>query len=119
MYHADARLASKLISLNNDKVTSCLRMHKAIQLLKTIPRGKVATYKELARVCGTSPRAIGRIMAGNSDPVNYPCYKVVASSGELTGYSAPGGLKKKRALLEQDGVRFIGNRVDPKYFHTF
>ena len=94
-------------------------MHQAIQLLKKIPRGKVATYKEMARVCDTSPRAIGRIMAGNIDPVNYPCYKVVASSGELTGYSVPGGIKKKRALLEQDGVRFIGGLVDPKYFYTF
>lgn len=94
-------------------------MHQAIRLLKKIPRGKVATYKELARVCGTSPRAVGRIMAGNTDPLNYPCYKVVASSGELTGYSAPGGLKKKRALLERDGVEFVGDRVDPRSFFMF
>jgi methylated-DNA-[protein]-cysteine S-methyltransferase len=94
-------------------------MHPAIQLLKKIPKGKVATYKEMARVCKTSPRAIGRIMAGNQHPVDYPCYKVVASSGELTGYSAPGGVAKKHSLLQRDGVGFIGNRVDKKYFHQF
>ena len=94
-------------------------MHKAIQLLKKIPKGKVATYKEMARVCKTSPRAIGRIMANNDHPVEYPCYKVVASSGELTGYSAPGGLAAKRKLLKRDGVGFAGNRVDKKYFHRF
>ena len=94
-------------------------MHPAIQLLKKIPKGKVATYKEMARICKTSPRAIGRIMAGNKYPVEYPCYKVVASSGELTGYSAPGGVATKRKLLERDGVGFTGNRVDKAYFHRF
>lgn len=93
--------------------------HKAIELLRKIPKGKVVTYKEMARVCNTSPRAIGSIMAGNDDPVNFPCYKVVSSNGELCGYSAAGGLEKKRALLEKEGIRFVGNRVDKKYFHQF
>ncbi len=92
-------------------------MHQAIQLLKKIPKGKVATYKEIARVCKTSPRTIGRIMAGNEHPIEYPCYKVVASSGELTGYSAPGGIAKKRELLRGDGIGFTGRRVDKKYFY--
>ena len=95
-------------------------MHKAIQLLKKIPKGKVATYKEMARVCGTSPRAIGRVMAGNTDPVNFPCYKVVSSEGKLCGYSAAGGLKAKQKLLERDGVTFTQNgRVDKRHFYTF
>jgi len=99
--------------------TEIIFMHKAIELLKKIPKGKVATYKEMARVCNTSPRAIGKIMAGNKDPVNFPCYKVVSSDGKLCGYSALGGLNKKRALLEKEGIEFIGDRVDKKYFYTF
>lgn len=95
-------------------------VHCAIALLKKIPKGKAATYKELARVCNTSPRAIGRIMAGNKNPVIFPCYKVVASSGELRGYSGPGGLAQKRGLLEKDGVLFTKNsNVDKKSFYTF
>lgn len=94
-------------------------MHPALRLLRAIPKGKVATYAELARVCAISPRAIGRIMARNKKPDRYPCYKVVSSSGALTGYSAPGGIAKKRALLRQDGVSFIRGRVDPKCFFTF
>ena len=93
--------------------------HPAIRLLKKIPRGKVATYAELARVCRTSPRAIGRIMAHNKDPIAFPCYRVVSSSGALTGYSAPGGISKKRALLNRDGVRFLKKKVDPGCFHRF
>lgn len=94
-------------------------LHPAIQLLKKIPKGRVATYREMARACKTSPRAIGRIMAGNTDPVGYPCYKVVGANGALTGYSAPGGLEKKRQLLTRDGVRFSDERVDSACFHRF
>ena len=94
-------------------------MHKAILLLKKIPKGKVATYKELARVCKTSPRAIGRIMAHNKHPKEYPCYKVVASNGDLTGYTAPGGIKTKEKLLRKDGIKLKKGRVPSQYFHVF
>ena len=94
-------------------------MHKAILLLKKIPKGKVATYKELARACKTSPRAIGRIMAGNTHPKEYPCYKVVSSTGELCGYSAPGGLKTKEKLLKKDGISIKNGRVGKQYFYSF
>lgn len=88
-------------------------------MLKKIPKGKVVTYKEMASVCDTSPRAIGRIMAGNNDPVGYPCYKVVASDGRLCGYSAPGGLLRKKKLLEKDGIKVKNGLVDKRYFYTF
>ena len=88
-------------------------------LLKKIPKGKVATYKELARVCKTSPRAIGKIMAQNEHPKEYPCYKIVASDGKLTGYSAPGGIKTKEKLLQYDGIILQKGRVPSQYFYTF
>ena len=94
-------------------------MHKAILLLKKIPKGRVATYKEMARACQTSPRAIGRIMAGNDHPKEYPCYRVVASDGKLTGYSAPGGLVTKEKLLLKDGIEVKKGSVPSQYFHTF
>lgn len=95
-------------------------MHLAIRMLQRIPKGKVVTYKEMARICNTSPRAIGRIMAGNQNPVDFPCYKVVSSQGALCGYSASGGLKKKRELLEREGIMFTpSDSVDKRYFYTF
>jgi methylated-DNA-[protein]-cysteine S-methyltransferase len=94
-------------------------MHKALLLLKKIPKGKVATYGELARVCKTSPRAIGRIMAGNQHPKEYPCYKVVASDGTLCGYSGRGGLAMKEKLLKKEGIELKHQKVPRKYFHTF
>lgn len=94
-------------------------MHKALLLLKKIPKGRVVSYGELARVCKTSPRAIGRIMANNPNPVNCPCYKAVGSSGELVGYSGKGGLETKRKLLERDGIKFVNGKVDKRYFYEF
>jgi len=94
-------------------------MHQAILLLKNIPKGRVVTYKEVARICKTSPRTIGRIMANNSDPVGYPCYKVLASNGDLRGYSGCAGLLGKKKLLEKDGIKVIEGKVDKKYFYTF
>ena len=94
-------------------------MHKALLLLKKIPKGKVTSYGELARVCKTSPRAIGRIMASNKDPVNYPCFKVVSSTGELCGYSAEGGTETKRKLLEKDRIKFVNGKVDKRCFYEF
>lgn len=91
-------------------------MNKAILMLKKIPKGKVVTYREMARVCKTSPRAIGRIMANNSNPVNYPCYKVVGSNGKLCGYSGNGGLHAKKKLLAKDGIEVINGKVDKKIF---
>ena len=94
-------------------------MHKAIALLKKIPKGRVATYKEMARICRTSPRAIGSIMASNKHPKDFPCYKVVSSIGELCGYSGPGGLKTKKKLLEKDGIKLVRSKVPAKYFWKF
>src|SRR3989338_7316771 len=88
-------------------------------LKKKIPKGKVTTYKELARVTKTSPRAIGMIMATNKDPVGCPCYKVVKSSGEIGGYSGSGGIKKKIELLRKDGIKIVDGKVDKKYFWKF
>lgn len=94
-------------------------MHKALLLLKKIPKGKVTTYKELARICKTSPRAIGRIMAGNPDPLHYPCYKVVGFDGRLCGYSGKGGLATKEKLLKKEGIKLENQKVHHRYFYQF
>ena len=94
-------------------------MHKALLMLKKIPRGKVTTYKELARVTRTSPRAIGMIMKTNPDPKGCPCYKVIGSNGKLVGYSGKGGIKTKIKLLKKDGIKIVDGKIQKKYFYRF
>lgn len=94
-------------------------MHKALLLLKKIPKGKVTTYGILSKVCKTSPRAIGIIMKTNKHPELYPCYKVVGSDGNLVGYSGEGGLKTKIKLLQKDGIKIVDGKIANKYFYHF
>lgn len=88
--------------------------HTIYQTLCTVPRGKVVTYGQLAELAGypLAARAVGGCMAKNPNAPIVPCHRVVAADGSLHGYSGEGGLAKKRALLENEGVVFVGEKVD-------
>ncbi len=81
---------------------------------RQIPKGKVATYAQLARMCGNpkAARAVGAAMRTNPDIPKTPCHRVVASDGSLTGYSAGFGIKTKREMLLAEGVSFKGTKVN-------
>lgn len=87
---------------------------KVYKLTRQIPKGKVATYGQLAKLAGKpkAARAVGALMRANPDAPNTPCHRVVAKDGRLTGYSGGGGVKTKRAMLVKEGVLFKGNGVD-------
>ena len=73
------------------------------ELLK-IPSGETRTYKEIAELIGSpnSARAVANACAKNPYPVLVPCHRVIRSDGNLGGYSALGGVDKKKELLEQE-----------------
>ena len=84
------------------------------QLARRIPKGKVATYGQLATLAGNprAARAVGMAMRCNPDIPKTPCHRVVASDGSLTGYSAGQGVATKRKMLLGEGVSFKGTKVD-------
>ncbi|MDR2557922.1 MAG: MGMT family protein, partial [Oscillospiraceae bacterium] len=51
---------------------------------------------------------------GNSDPHNIPCHRVVFKDGSLSKAFLFGGENRQRKLLEDEGVSFIGEKVDMK-----
>ena len=71
-----------------------------------IPYGQVVTYGELARTVRrpTAARAVGGACGRNPVPVIIPCHRVIGSDGQLTGFSAQGGLRIKERLLGLEGV---------------
>lgn len=89
---------------------------KVYDLALKIPQGKVVTYGQLAALAGNpgAARAVGMCMKTNPHPDTMPCYKVVASDGSLTGYSAGEGLITKKEKLMADGVQFRNDKVDLK-----
>jgi O-6-methylguanine DNA methyltransferase len=87
---------------------------KIYDFTRQIPKGKVATYGQLAKLAGNpkAARAIGAFMKTNPDAPHTPCHRVVASDGSLTGYSGVGGIKKKKEMLISEGVKFRKEKVD-------
>lgn len=84
------------------------------KICSSIPKGKVATYGQLARLAGKpkAARAVGIFMKNNPDASLVPCHRVVASDGKLTGYSGVGGVNKKKKMLVAEGVSFKNNKVN-------
>ena len=69
--------------------------------LTKIPYGETRSYKEIAIAIGhpKSARAIANACAKNPYAPTVPCHRVIRSDGNLGGYSAEGGTKKKKELL--------------------
>jgi methylated-DNA-[protein]-cysteine S-methyltransferase len=80
--------------------------------LTEVPFGSFETYGDLAARLGlpaSQARSVGNTVAQNPLPIVYPCHRVVAATGALTGFSA--GPHWKKALLQHEGVVVDNNRV--------
>ena len=77
---------------------------KVWKYLKTIPKGHVKTYKEVA-IGIKSPkaaRAVANACGKNPHAPKIPCHRVIRSDGALGGYSGRGGIKTKQRLLRSE-----------------
>ena len=77
---------------------------KVWKYLKTIPKGKVKTYKEVAIAIKSpkSARAVANACAKNPYAPKIPCHRVIRSDGALWGYSGKGGIRQKLRLLRSE-----------------
>ena len=73
---------------------------------RAIAPGNTVTYGELARRLGTpgAARAVGQALGANPFPIVVPCHRIVAADGSLGGFSAPGGARTKRRMLQIEGA---------------
>ncbi len=81
---------------------------RVIAVVRRIPRGRVATYGDVAALAGRPRawRAVGAIMRTCGVP-SVPCHRVVGAGGRLGGYSDP---LRKRRLLQDEGI-VVGRRT--------
>lgn len=91
------------------------RIYEAV---KKIPKGKVATYGQVAAMAGNKKmsRAVGNALHKNPEPGIIPCHRVVNSKGMLSGEFAFGGMNAQTKLLEAEGVKVVGGKVDLKKY---
>lgn len=82
---------------------------QVLQATQQIPRGRIATYMDIARKIGNpkAVRAVGQALGRNPIPIVIPCHRVIASNGSLGGYSGGGGLETKAKLLQLEGAMAI------------
>tara|TARA_Y100000022_G_scaffold173483_1_gene161002 strand:- start:185 stop:460 length:276 start_codon:yes stop_codon:yes gene_type:complete len=79
---------------------------KVWNYLKKIPKGKVKTYKQIAKAIGMpkAARAVANACGKNPYAPKIPCHRVIRSDGGLGGYSGRGGIKQKLKLLRSEKV---------------
>ena len=77
-------------------------------VVKEIPRGKVATYGQIAKILGAPKfsQIVGYALHSNPNPKEIPCHRVVNRFGQLSGSFAFGGKQGQRLRLEKEGIVF-------------
>jgi methylated-DNA-protein-cysteine methyltransferase-like protein len=83
---------------------------KAKKIIKRIPKGKVATYGQIAALAGSplAARQVVWILHSSSRKDKLPWHRIINSSGRIS--LKPGqGFEEQRALLAREGVKFSKN----------
>ena len=98
---------------NNISLNTAAMKEQVYEFVKSITRGKVATYGQIALHLGNRnfARAVGNILHNNPDPEHIPCHRVVNAQGQLSRSYAFGGIEAQRRLLESEGVVFKNDQA--------
>lgn len=79
-----------------------------LNLVTTIPQGKVTTYGAIAKKLGIpNPRVVGYALHSNKKPDIVPCHRVVNKQGKMAKGYAFGGKDIQKKLLQHEGVIFV------------
>ena len=83
-------------------------------VVRSIPRGRVASYGGVAAVMGMprAARAVGTALCALADDNDVPWWRVVNRNGEISIKCSVHGPQLQRALLKREGVRFTKDRID-------
>ena len=96
----------KLNRPSNNDFRATKFQKKVWNYLKTIRKGTVKTYKQVAIGINRpkSARAVANAVGKNPFAPKIPCHRVIRSDGSLGGYSGKGGVKTKKLLLKREGI---------------
>lgn len=88
------------------------------QVVASIPRGKVASYGQVARLCGypSHSRYVGSTMKDLPRGTKLPWFRVLKSNGALAFPVASAPYKRQKELLEHEKVIFKGGKVPLKQY---
>lgn len=72
------------------------------QAIADIPYADTASYGAIARMIGSSPRAVGQACRRNPFPIVIPCHRVIGAGGTIGHYSGGAGVATKLWLLQHE-----------------
>ncbi len=86
-----------------------------LRCVMAIPKGKVASYRDVASALGNPglARFVGNVMSKNPFPLVVPCHRVIRSDMSLGGFGYGDSVKK--ALLEAEGVEIVNGKVRERH----
>lgn len=88
---------------------------KCYNLLKKVPKGKVTTYKEIAKALKTRAyQAVGNAMRNNPSAPEVPCHRVVKSDGSIGGFrgnKTGKAISDKINMLKKEGIVLEGKKI--------
>ena len=84
---------------------------KIYDVIRQIPKGKVASYGQIAALAGN--RRWARVVGYASD---LPCHRVVTKDGRMSCAFGSGRCNRQTELLKAEGVGFVGDNVDMKKY---
>jgi methylated-DNA-[protein]-cysteine S-methyltransferase len=86
---------------------------RVYEVARQIPPGQTLTYGAIATRLGDAAlaRDVGQALGRNPFPIVVPCHRVLAAGGKLGGFSANGGVRTKRRMLEIEDAAAVGGRT--------
>jgi methylated-DNA-[protein]-cysteine S-methyltransferase len=86
---------------------------RVYEVARQIPPGQTLTYGAIAARLGDPAlaRDVGEALGRNPFPIVVPCHRVLAAGGKLGGFSANGGVRTKRRMLEIEDAAAVGGRT--------
>ena len=78
---------------------------RVLDAMRQIPFGETKTYGDLSKATGLPAQAVGQACGANPIAILIPCHRVTGTGpGKLGGFSAPGGVETKIALLKHENA---------------
>lgn len=90
------------LAINHNRLTGFAL--KVFRSCTQVPLGETVTYAQLAKEAGSprAARAVGNVLAKNQLPLLVPCHRVIRADGKIGNFSAPGGSRTKKKMLEYE-----------------
>lgn len=88
------------------------------ETVRQIPKGKVATYGEIAEQSGLprQARLVGYALHNTPPGLDIPWHRVINSQGKISLPRQSGTSMKQKKLLLKEGIVFIGDKIDLKKY---